>query len=100
MAFPEPSNLTRVDEFLRYTNMVSDNLFGTLVLIVIYIISLVMFSKWGMKTSFAVSSYIAAILAVFFKLLGIINELALIIAIIVVAIATVSLFIRLLTRGP
>ena len=71
----EPYNLTGLSGqtglygFMTATNNLTDGLFGTLILVVIYIIMVVTWRNQDAKTSFAAASFITALLSIFLRLL-------------------------------
>ena len=60
--YAEPNVTGFYDSFL-YFNEVTGNMFGNTMMMGMYVMFLMIFSKWGMKNSFAASSFIMLIIS-------------------------------------
>ena len=71
----QPYNLSTLNAqdglygFLNAANTLSGGLFGTLILIVVYIIMVVSWRREDTKQSFAAASFVVALLSIFLRLL-------------------------------
>ena len=82
--------MTNMTSLLSYTNTVTEGFWGTTILIVIFFVSfLVQKAGYPSHKAFASSAIMVAIASVFFRVLGLVNNLVLIVSIIL---AGVGLF--------
>lgn len=65
-AFAEP-NITGFYDAFKYYNTVTDNIFGGGLLIGIYGVLLLLFSRYGIKESFSASSFIMFVLSLMLR---------------------------------
>ena len=74
-------------------NNESGGIFGFMVLIAIYLLFfLPMLSGWGVRSAFGTAAFIGAIFAIFFKLIGLINDTVLFGAIVLAVVAVLILW--------
>ena len=79
------ANVTSTAELLSYTNTVTDGWFGSILVLITFIMMLVILSPRSERfvEPFAVSSFITAILAILLRALNILNDTWLVVTIIV-----------------
>lgn len=91
MTYPSPVNATRISQLLQYTNEVTNNWFGNLVILAIFVIVFLAMLNRPVKEAFAAASFITLLLASFLYLMQILNELVLFICIFATAIGVIGL---------
>lgn len=69
MTFPDP-NITRPYEMVTYVNTVTDNYFGPVVLLIIFIVAFMALKNYKTSTTFATSIFITTLFALLFRAAG------------------------------
>lgn len=86
-SYPIPDNLTTIIDLGTYSNQVTEGIFGTGFLLVLFVVMFLRFHGFReTKASLLGSSMITFIVAVFFRMLGWVNDLTLYVCVILVII--------------
>lgn len=91
MAFEYPTNVTNLAEYFRYSNVVTGDLFGALMLLAIFIILIARMKDYPSSKAFASAAFVTALVAVFFRVIRIISDFVLIVAIFLVVVSIIVL---------
>jgi len=94
MTYDMPDNLTRWYEILEWTHIVTGYWFGNVIVFAIFMIAFISMANHGTKNSFAAACFITSIIAVLFKVLGIINEWVLFVFLFLTGLSVVFLMIN------
>jgi predicted small integral membrane protein len=97
-----PINITQFTNFtgdpmtglMRAVNTESEQMFGIMLLIAIYLIVFVPATRFGVKTAFSAAAFIGALFAVLLRYMGIIQEPVLYASIIIVVIAVMVVWYK------
>lgn len=73
MTYPD-INLTRPYGLFQYANTVTNSMFGIVIIILAFIILMASMSRFGIKHSFAASSFVTLLLTIMFRLLSIVSD--------------------------
>ena len=85
------SNVTKITEMIKYADYVSEYTLGTIWILAFFVITITIFSqRYDTKSAFLASSMLCALFTIFFRLIGIMNDLA---TFVVIAVALVALAI-------
>ena len=89
--YPLPTNVTRIENLLSYTNGITDSFFGPIMLIVIFIISFVSMKYYRTNLAFAGASFVTTISSYLFFVLGLVSETTIMLTTLMLVIAVVYL---------
>ena len=70
--FPQP-NSTGIIDILRYTNVVTDNHFGELLMLSIFVMTYITMVRFGVERALTVSAFLTAVISYFLSIFGLIN---------------------------
>lgn len=91
MAFPTPDNVTDLATWFQYNNQVTNDMFGIIVSMLIFIVFFMVFAKVGGVKSFAISSFITAISVIFLRAMEVVNDFVVIFAIVFAIVGVIGL---------
>lgn len=75
MPFVEPIDNSTITDLFVTANAYSENWLGISLLMIIFFILLIRMREFPLEKSFAAASFITMILAIFLRLLGLVNDL-------------------------
>jgi len=76
MTFDIASNITGLTNWFQYGNYVSEGHFGWVILLTWFIISLVIMTRgYDNKSAFIIASFTTTIFGIFFRVMGLVNDL-------------------------
>lgn len=84
--YPWPTNVTGIMSLLSYVSFTTHGLLGATILIVVLAVSFLSLKIYPAHKAFAAASIMTFITATFFRILGLINNVVLIISIILMAV--------------
>lgn len=87
----EPSNITNIGQILPYINTVMDNIFGSVLLVVLFFIFWISLKDYRTDRAFAAAAFVIMPIAIFFFIMGLINTYILIIFVIITIIGYLSI---------
>jgi len=88
MAFDLPTNSTTLTELFVYANKITGFHFGWVILFAWFVISLVISTqRFDNKSALIIASFTTTIFAIFFRVIGIVNELTMYVCIITTIVA-------------
>lgn len=90
-AFAEP-NITGLYDAFTYYNAVTDSVFGAGLMLALYTIFLLVFSKWGMDKSFTASSFIMFVLTGILRATGLVSDLFVVFFMLATGVGLILLF--------
>jgi len=68
------ANITGFYDSFAYYNSVTEDIFGAGLMMSLYVIFMLVFSRWGMKTAFSASSFIMFVLSGILRATGLIGD--------------------------
>jgi len=63
-------NITRPYELITYANTLTDNIFGVVMILMIFIVSFIAMKDYPTKSAFASSCFITTLLAILLRVMG------------------------------
>jgi hypothetical protein len=88
-----PENISRVGEFLRWENSVTNNWMGNVLVLVVFVVFFIAMKNYPTKSALAMSSFISMIISVFLYTLGMVHPLIVLATILITAICGLSLIL-------
>lgn len=87
-AFAEP-NITGLYDAFAYYNTVTNDVFGAGLMMALYAIFILVFSKWGIDKSFAASSFIMFVLSSILRATSLVGDIVVVFFMIMTAVSVV-----------
>jgi hypothetical protein len=72
--FTDPENLTGLVDMMQYANTVTDNSWGIAILSAVFLIIVLVQTRFEKRFAISSASYTSAILAIFFRILSLITD--------------------------
>lgn len=89
--YSSPENITRIFEFIKWENSITNFMLGNMIVFMIFIVFFIALKRFPTKSAFAAASFISMITAIFLRVLGIVHPLVVLATIIATAIAAIAL---------
>lgn len=93
MAYPNPPNNTDLAEYVQYSNTITDGWGGTIILLLIFAVSIIVMYRVEGPKRFAFAGFFTGIFALGFRVLEIIPEQVFFVALVVLALSVFGLFV-------
>ena len=94
MSYFNWTNITSPTDLFNYANIVTNNWFGLMLIISIFIILFISFKSYETEKAFSATTFISTIIALLLSLMGILSPEYVIIMIVLTAISVILLFFR------
>jgi len=92
--FSYPTNATKMYQIFQYSNTVTNEWFGAVILIMLFVIIFITLKDYKTNRAFATASFITAVVAVLFKSFSIITDFTLYLFIIAAGLGLVALLVE------
>ena len=90
--FPTANNLTGYDKLMQYNNLVTNDLFGVTILLIVFSISVISMYGFGKKPAFVASLWLTTVVSIFAWVMQIVSPDIMVMLAVVTAMASLFLF--------
>jgi len=91
MAFNYPTNVSSMTTFFEWSNEVTSDGFGIVLVLLTFIVFYMAFARWGALRGFAVSSFITCIVAIMLRAMNLVSDLVILFCVTALIFALIGL---------